>query len=196
MNELRFDENLAIREVLEDIIGMVDRREKLIRSANQQAEKSRDERMAQHVQKLEGLMSDFLTLFEPVLSKVRKYGESLRDSISESEGFLKSLVGIIDAGKTVEGSSATLQELEKEADGVQDDLQLSSEALGKIENLFKRTKQYGSNPRESKQDNPLALAQPVKPRRTRRTTAKPRVSRSYLLPGSRLLSDQSSKSEY
>ncbi len=37
MNELRFDENLAIREVLDDIIGMVNRREKLIQSATEEA---------------------------------------------------------------------------------------------------------------------------------------------------------------
>ncbi len=196
MNELRFDENLAIREVLEDIIGMVDRRERLIRSVSQQAEKSKDGRMAENVQKLEGLMSDFLTLFEPILSKVRKYGEGLRESISESERFLKSLVGIIEAGKTVEGSSATLQELEKDAEGVQDDLQLSSEALGKIQDLFKRTKQYGPNAREAKPDNPLGPVPSVRPRRPRRTATRTCVSRSYLLPGSRLLSDESSKSEY
>ncbi len=195
MNELRFDENLAIREVLDDIIGMVDRREKLIRSAGQQAEKSRDERMAQHVQKLEGLMADFLTLFEPILSKVRKYGEGLRESVSESESFLKSLVGIIEAGKAVEGSSATLQELKKDADGVQEDLQLSDEALGKIEDLFKRTKQYSTSAREPKSDNPLAVTPLVRAKRVRRTS-KPRVSRPYLLSGSRLLSDESTKSEY
>src|SRR5713101_3902601 len=175
MNELRFDENLAIREVLDDIIGMVNRREKLIRSASQHAEKARDERMAQHVHKLEGLMSDFLTLFEPILSKVRKYGEGLRESVSESESFLKSLVGIIEAGKAVEGSSATLQELKKDADGVQEDLQLSDEALGKIEDLFKRTKSYGPSAREPKSDNPLSPAPSVRPKRARRIS-KPRVS--------------------
>ncbi len=194
MNELRFDENLAIREVLEDVIGMIDRREKLIRSAGQLAEKSRDERMAQNVQKLEGLMSDFLTLFEPILSKVRKYGESLRESVSESERFLKSLVGIIEAGKGVGGTSATLKELEKDAEGVEVDLQLSSETLGKIEDLFKRTKQYSPSSGEPRSEDSLSPPPSVRPRRVRRSSTKPRVSRSYLLPGSRLLSDESSKS--
>lgn len=196
MNELKFDENLAIREVLDDIIGMVDRREKLIRSASQHAEKSRDERMAQHVQKLEGLMSDFLTLFEPILSKVRKYGENLRESASDSEKFLKSLVGIIDAGKSVEGTSATLQELEKDASGVQEDLQQSNEALGKIEDLFRRARQYGGNSPGKPNDLP-SLAPSTRTRRVRkRSTTKRDASGSYLLPGPRLSSEEPSKSQY
>lgn len=142
MNKLSFDENLAIREVLDDIVGMVDRREKLIDSVSDQAEESSDPRMKEHVAKLEGLMADFLALFEPVLSKVRAYGESLKDSISESEAFLKSLVGIIDAGKTIDGTSATVQELEKDADEVQSELHETTEIVDKIEDLFKRTKQY------------------------------------------------------
>lgn len=196
MNELRFDENLAIREVLDDIVGMVDRREKLIRSASQQAEKSRDERMAQHVQKLEGLMSDFLVLFDPILTKVKKYGEGLRESVSDSEKYLKSLVGIIDAGKAVEGTSATLKELEKDADGVQEELTLNSEALSKIEDLFKRTRQYDQNIEGPRLDNPLGPALVAKPRRKQRSAAKSRASGSYLLPGSRLLPDEPSKSQH
>ena len=196
MNELKFDENLAIREVLDDIVGMVERRERLIRSASQQAEKSRDERMAQHVQKLEGLMSDFLALFDPILTKVKRYGEGLRESVSDSEKYLKSLVGIIDAGKAVEGTSATLQELEKDADGVQEDLKLNSEALSKIEDLFKKTRQYGQNAPGPRLDDPLGPALVAKPRRRQRSAAKPRASGSYLLPGSRLLPDEPSKSQH
>src|SRR5215472_2265013 len=133
MNQLRFDENLAIREVLDDIVGMVDRREKLIQSAGQMAEETRDERMAGEIKQLERLMSDFLTLFDPILVKVHAYAEGLKQSISESEAFLRSLVGIIDAGKTVDGTSATIQELEKDADEVQTDLDLANRTLDKIE---------------------------------------------------------------
>lgn len=142
MNQLRFDENLAIREVLDDIVGMVDRRERLIESAGKMAEETRDERMAGEIKQLERLMSDFLTLFDPVLVKVRAYAERLKQSIAESEAFLRSLVGIIDAGKTVDGTSATVQELEKDADEVQTDLDLANQTLEKIENLFKKTRQY------------------------------------------------------
>lgn len=142
MNQLRFDENLAIREVLDDIVGMVDRRERLIESADAMAEEARDERMAAEVKQLERLMSDFLTLFDPVLVKVHAYAERLKQSISESEAFLRSLVGIIDAGKTVDGTSATVQELEKDADEVQTDLDLANQTLDKIENLFRKTKRY------------------------------------------------------
>ena len=150
MNQLRFDENLAIREVLDDIVGMVDRRERLIESAGQMAEETRDERMAGEIKQLERLMSDFLTLFDPVLLKVRAYAERLRQSVSESEAFLRSLVGIIDAGKTVDGTSATIQELEKDADQVQTDLDLANQTLDKIENLFKKTKQYLRTERSEK----------------------------------------------
>ena len=142
MNQLRFDENLAIREVLDDIVGMVDRRERLIQSAGQMAEETRDERMAGEVKQLEVLMSDFLTLFEPVLVKVRAYAERLKQSTSESEAFLRSLVGIIDAGKTVDGTSATIQELEKDADEVQTDLDLANQTLDKIGDLFRKTRPY------------------------------------------------------
>ena len=142
MNQLRFDENLAIREVLDDIVGMVDRRVRLIESAGQMAEETRDQRMAGDIKQLERLMSDFLTLFDPVLVKVRAYAERLKLSISESETFLRSLVGIIDAGKTVDGTSATIQELEKDADEAQTDLDLANQTLDKIEDLFRKTKQY------------------------------------------------------
>ena len=142
MNQLRFDENLAIREVLDDIVAMVDRRERLIESAGNMAEETRDERMAGEVKQLERLMSDFLTLFDPVLVKVRAYAERLKQSTSESEAFLRSLVGIIEAGKTVDGTSATVQELEKDADEVQTDLDLANQTLDKIENLFRKTRQY------------------------------------------------------
>jgi hypothetical protein len=159
VNELRFDENLAIREVLDDIIGMVARREKLIISASQQAVKTRDERMTQHVKKLEELMADFLVLFDPILDKVRSYGESLRESISDSEAYLKSITRIIEAGKTIEGASATLRELEKDADGVQGELEQSTDTLDKIEDLFERTNQYTRAPsasRSAEADRPFA----------------------------------------
>lgn len=158
MNELRFDENLAIREVLDDIIGMVVRRERLISSASQQAEKARDERMAQHVRKLEQLMSDFLVLFNPVLDKIRSYGVSLRESISDSQAYLKSLTRIIEAGKTIEGASATLQELEKDANGVQGELEQSTDTLHKIEDLFERTKQHSRAPSASRSAEPDRLS--------------------------------------
>jgi hypothetical protein len=197
MNELRFDENLAVREVLDDIIGMVDRREKLIRSASEEAERSRDDRMVQHVKQLEALMSDFLTLFEPVLVKIRKYGEGLRESVSDSEEFLKSLVGIIDAGKSVEGTSATLQELEKDADGVQEELELSSAALKKIEDLFRRTKAYSSRAPEPRTEPTSETPSSAREAQRREKGAlRPRPSGSYFLPGSRLFPDQSPKSQH
>ena len=198
MNELRFDENLAIREVLDDIVAMVDRRERLIQSAAEQAEKSRDDRMARHVVKLESLMSDFLTLFDPILAKIRKYGEELRESIGESEGYLRSLIGIIDAGKGVQGTSATLQELEKDAGEVQEELEISGEVLGKIEDLFQKTKAY--TPRQEVDQQIAGAVQstnsiPESARREPRPS-RLRVSNTYFLPGSRLLPNKPSKSQH
>jgi hypothetical protein len=195
MNELRFDENLAIKEVLDDIIGMVDRRERLIKSASQEAERSRDERMLQHVKQLEGLMSDFLALFDPIFVKIRKYGEGLRDSIADSEHFLRSLVGIIDAGKSVEGTSATLKELEKDAEGVQEELELSSDALSKVEDLLRRTKAYSRQAPDSRPENVSEVVAHETQRREQRTL-RSHNSGSYFLPGSRLFPDQSSKSQH
>ena len=100
-------------------------------------------------------MTDFLNLFEPVLVKLRAYGEKLKQSISDSEAFLRSLVEIIEAGKTVEGSSATLHELEKDADEAQYELSTSSETLNKIENLLKRTKRYANQEITAKPPVPL-----------------------------------------
>ncbi len=194
MNELRFNENLAIREVLDDMIGMVARREKLISSANQQAEKTRDERMAQHVKKLGELMSDFLVLFDPVLDKVRKYGQSLKESISDSEAYLRSLAGIIEAGKTIEGTSATLQELEKDADGVQEELRQSADTLDKIEDLFRRTKQYSPNSSTSRSEETNRVSPSRSSRLPRSNAAHP--SRSYVLTGTRLSSYEPSKSQH
>jgi uncharacterized protein Yka (UPF0111/DUF47 family) len=196
MTQLRFDENLAIREVLDDIVGMVDRREKLISSVDEQAEKTKDERIAQHVKKLEELMSDFLTLFEPILEKVRAYGENLKESISESEGFLKSLVGIIDAGKAIEGTSATLQELEKDADGVQGDLRQSTETLDKIQDLFKRTKAYLPNSSGSRSENSTSHSSVPRTRHAQTETDTEQGSRFHVLAGSRLSSYQPTKSQY
>jgi hypothetical protein len=196
MSQLKFDENLAIREVLDDIIGMVARREKLISSANEQAEKTRDERVAQHVKKLEGLMSDFLTLFEPVLEKVRAYGESLKEYISDSEAYIKSLEGIIEAGKAIDGTSATLQELEKDADSVQGELQRSTEILDKIQDLFDSTKPYRAKSPESRSEDATSHLS------TSRTRHEPHYeidsmegSRSRVFTGPRLSSHESSKSQ-
>jgi hypothetical protein len=195
MNKLSFDENLAIREVLDDIVGMVERREKLIDSVSQQAEETSDARMKEHVAKLEGLMTDFLTLFEPILSKVRAYGESLKDSMSESEAFLKSLVGIIDAGKTIEGTSATVQELEKDADEVQSELRESTEIVDKIEGLFKRTKQYqhGSVVVHKEESGTHELAS--RPRWVAPRPDSAATSRSHVF-GPRFSSNEPSKSQH
>lgn len=196
MTQLTFDENLAIREVLDDIIGMVDRREKLISSVEEQAEKTKDERISQHVKKLETLMSDFLTLFEPILEKVRTYGESLKESISESEGFLKSLVGIIDAGKAIDGTSATVQELEKDAEGVEAEFRQSSETLDKIQDLFKRTKTYLPTSSTSKSEETTGHSSSS---RTRHSPVENEISpgsRFHVLTGSRLSSHESSKSQH
>jgi hypothetical protein len=197
MSQLKFDENLAIREVLDDIIGMVARREKLINSASEQAEKTRDERIGQHVKKLEGLMSDFLTLFEPILEKVRAYGKSLKESISESEAYLKSLAGIIEAGKAIDGTSATIQELEKDADSVQGDLQQSTETLDKIQDLFEATKPFRPNPAASGSEDATSHLS------TSRTRHEPHYeienvesSRSRVFSGPRLSSHEPSKSQH
>ena len=196
MTQLRFDENLAIREVLDDIIGMVARREKLISSADQQAEETRDERIAQHVKKLEELMSQFLTLFEPILDKIRSYGESLKESIADSQGFLKSLAGIIEAGRAIEGTSATLQELEKDADGVEGDLRQSTETLDKIHLLFKRTKSYSPNPSESKTEETTSHHPSPRTRHVQSESEMVEGLRSHVLAGPRLSSHQPSKSQH
>jgi len=195
LTQLKFDENLAIREVLDDIIGMVDRREKLITSVEEQAEKTKDERIAQHVKKLETLMSDFLTLFDPILEKVRAYGESLQESVSESEGFLKSLVGIIDAGKAVDGASATVQELEKDADGVQAELNQSSETLDKIQDLFKRTKVYHPNATQTSAEDTTGRSS-SRARHLQAESETAQGSRFHVLGGSRLSSHEPSKSQH
>ncbi len=195
MNELRFEENLAIREVLDDIIGMVDRREKLISSASEKAENTRDERMAQHIKKLEELMSDFLVLFNPILDKIRSYSQSLKESISDSEAYLKSLTGIIEAGKTIEGTSATLQELEKDADGVQAELEQSSDTLEKIEDLFRRTKQYSPTSSAARSED----TERASTHRSSHLSLKSDVaqdSRSHVLTGTRFSSHESSKSQH
>jgi len=197
LNELKFDENLAIREVLEDIIGMVDRRERLIQSASDEAERSGDEQMARHVAQLERLMSEFLALFDPVLIKVKGYGETLRESIVDSEKYLGSLVGIIDAGKSVEGTSATLQELEKDADAVQEELELSGEVLSKIEDLFQRTKRYARpvspGPAELDREAPV-MPREIPKRDLRVTRARPLGT--YAIPGSRLFPNKPAKSQH
>jgi hypothetical protein len=193
MNQLRFDENLAIREVLDDIIGMVDRREKLIASVTEQAEETKDDRMKEHVIKLEGLMSDFLALFEPVLSKVRAYADGLKESVSESKAFLKSLVGIIDAGKTIDGTSATLQELESDADEVEEEVRQSIETLERIESLFKRTSHYEHGSSKSRPED----VQDQESTRSTRTIHKGEsagASRSHVFLGPRLSTYESSKS--
>ena len=161
MNQPGFDETLAIREVLDDIVGMVNRRERLIESASQEAQETRDERLSVYVKQLDQLMTNFLVLFEPILVKVRAYGEGLKSSLIESESFLRSLVGIIDAGRAVDGSSATLQELEKDADELEYDLKVSTDTLSKIEDLFKRTRRYVSSEPQSprKQESTIRLAE-------------------------------------
>ena len=195
MNELSFDEDLAIREVLDDIVNMVNRREKLIGSVSEQVEETRDERMKEHLAKLEGLMSDFVSLFNPILAKVRTYGDNIKASISDSQAFLKSLVGIIDAGKSIEGSSATLQELEKDADRVEEELKESTEILEKIEDLFKRTKQYEREPLAPKGEEPSSHESTSRQKWVTKIDTLSE-SRSHVIARPRSSSYESSKSQH
>ena len=195
MNKLSFNDDLAIREVLDDIISMVDRREKLIGSVSEQVDESGDSRMKEHLAKLEGLMTDFLLLFEPVLTKVRAYGETIKSSISDSQAFLKSLVGIIDAGKSIDGTSATLQELEKDADQVEEELRESTEILEKIEDLFKRTKQYErESPASNKED--IASHEPYSRQRWVTKSDTLSDSRGHVIARPRSSSYEPSKSQH
>src|SRR5215831_3928308 len=190
MSGLQFDENLAIREVLDDVVAMVDRREKLIQSATEVAERSRNDLTTRNVKRLEKYMTDFLVLFGPILVKVRNYQESLNESITETENYLRSLEGIIDAGKGVDGSSATIQELEKDANGVVEELQLMHQAHDKIDDLFNKTSRYN-------------LSAKIEPKREEHTQpakvpvgTKPRPIHTDFLARSRLPPGQPVKSEY
>ena len=153
--------------------------------------------MARNVAQLERLMSEFLALFDPVLVKVKDYGETLHESIVDSEKYLGSLVGIIDAGKSVEGTSATLQELEKDADTVQEELELSGEVLSKIEDLFRRTKRYANpvSPKPVEVDRETTVLPREIPRRDQRVT-RARPLGAYAIPGSRLFPNKPAKSQH
>ncbi len=156
MSQLSFGDNLVVREALDDMVEKVATREKLIQSARQLAEKSRDERMGGNVRLLEALMSEFLALYKPVIERIRKYGESIQESISESEAHLKSLLGIIEAGKGIGGMPSTLHEIEEDAEEIKESMQLSATVLDRIGKLLQRIGRYDEKSQEAGSASPEA----------------------------------------
>src|SRR6266568_4337042 len=75
MRETVFDESYNVREVLDDVIERVALREKLLGTAKQFAEKKREEKFTLAIRQFEGLMVDFLRLYQPILERLRSYRE-------------------------------------------------------------------------------------------------------------------------
>ncbi len=115
MRETVFDESYNVREVLDDVIERVALREKLLGTAKQFAEKKREEKFTLAIRQFEGLMVDFLRLYQPILERLRSYREAMQKEITSLRSSLATVNGMLEVSKGIEGLATRVQQLE--ADG-------------------------------------------------------------------------------
>ncbi len=142
MRETMFDDSYNIREVLDDVIERVTLREKLITTAKQFAEKKREDRYTLAIKQFEGLMGDFLRLYQPILDRLRSYREALQKELMGLKSNLATVNGMLDVSRGIEGLQAKVQRLESDGQELDETIKEKSGISGKIDDLFNRIRQY------------------------------------------------------
>jgi hypothetical protein len=142
MRETMFDESYNIREVLDDVIERVTLREKLIQTAKGFAEKKKDERYTLAIRQFEGLMTDFLRLYQPILERLRSYRDGLSKELSTLKSSLATVNGMLEVSKGIEGLAARLQRLESDGQDLDETIKEKSKIGEKIDDLFNRIRVF------------------------------------------------------
>ncbi len=142
MRETVFDESYNVREVLDDVIERVALREKLLGTAKQFAEKKREEKFTLAIRQFEGLMVDFLRLYQPILERLRSYREAMQKEITSLRSSLATVNGMLEVSKGIEGLAPRVQQLE--ADGQELDARINEKMkmANKIDELFNRVRPF------------------------------------------------------
>ncbi len=154
MRETMFDDSYNIREVLDDVIERVTLREKLITTAKQFAEKKREDRYTLAIKQFEGLMSDFLRLYQPILDRLSSYRQNLQKELSGLKSNLATVSGMLDVSKGIEGLQAKVQRLEADGQELDETIKEKSRTADKIDDLFNRVKTH--NPGLAGPSNPFS----------------------------------------
>ncbi len=142
MRETMFDDSYNIREVLDDVIERVTLREKLITTAKGFAEKKREERYTLAIKQFEGLMGDFLRLYQPILDRLRAYRDGLSKELAGLKSNLATVNGMLEVSRGIEGLQAKVQRLESDGQELDETIKEKNGTAGKIDDLFNRVRQY------------------------------------------------------
>jgi uncharacterized coiled-coil DUF342 family protein len=139
-----FDPDYIVREAIDDILGKVETREKLIDSARDLAEKRKDESQVSVVKNFETLMVDFLRFYQPLLDRIRRYEGTLHDSISETKTHLASTKSMLQVTKNIEGTTPKSEELDREVNHLEKNIQGKTTTVDRIKKLLEKIKPYES----------------------------------------------------
>jgi DNA repair exonuclease SbcCD ATPase subunit len=142
MRETMFDDSYNIREVLDDVIERVTLREKLITTAKQFAEKKREERYTLAIKQFEGLMTDFLRLYQPILDRLRSYRDGLQKELGGLKSNLATVNGMLEVSKGIEGLQAKVQRLEADGQELDETIKEKGRIADKIDDLFNRIRPH------------------------------------------------------
>ena len=137
-----FDDTYNIREVLDDIIGRVNLREKLIQTAKQFSEKKREEKFTLAIRQFENLMRDFLRLYQPVVDRIRSYKESLQKELSSLRSASATVNGMLEVSKGIEGLASKVRELEGSAEELDTSISEKMKVLEKIDGFLSQVRPY------------------------------------------------------
>lgn len=137
-----FDDSYNIREVLDDVIERVTLREKLITTAKQFAEKKREERYTLAIRQFEGLMTDFLRLYQPILDRLRSYRDGLQKELTGLKSNLATINGMLEVSKGIEGLQAKVQRLEADGQDLDETIKEKGRTADKIDDLFNRIRTH------------------------------------------------------
>lgn len=142
MRETMFDDSYNIREVLDDVIERVSLREKLITTAKQFSEKKREERYTLAIKQFEGLMNDFLRLYQPILDRLRSYRDGLQKELTGLRSNLATVNGMLEVSKGIEGLQAKVQRLESDGQDLDETIKEKGRTAEKIDNLFNQIRTH------------------------------------------------------
>jgi len=124
------------------VIERVTLREKLIQTAKGFAEKKKDERYTLAIRQFEGLMTDFLRLYQPILERLRSYRDGLSKELSTLKSSLATVNGMLEVSKGIEGLAARLQRLESDGQDLDETIKEKSKIGEKIDDLFNRIRVF------------------------------------------------------
>ena len=144
MDEHIFDPDYIVREAIDDILGKVETREKLIDSARELAEKRKDESHVSVVKNFETLMVDFLHFYSPLMERIKRYEGNLHDSLTDLKSHLASTKSMLQVTKGIEGVTAKSEDLDREITHIEKTIQSKTTTIDRIKKLFEKTKPYQS----------------------------------------------------